>query len=85
MDIKLDIIKQHGSYIVRRVDGDYGQHAHVSSMAGCRLLIECIKKNKLPKSKYLIGSCKRLLLEDEYRMLRPGKQMYVNINKGVRQ
>jgi len=84
MDIKLSIIKQHGSYIVRRVDGEYKQHAHISSMSGCRLLIRFIRQNRLPTSKYLQGSCRRLLTEEEYSQLRPKKQRYHNINKGVR-
>ena len=84
LKVNLDIIKQHGNYIVRRTDGEYNQHAHISTMSGCRLLIDCIKRNKLPKSKYLVGSCKRLLTEGEYSQLRSSKQMYVNISKGVR-
>jgi len=84
MDIKFDIVKQHGSYIVSRVDGEYRQHAHVSTMNGCRLLIKFIHENKLPTSKYLQGSCRRLLTEEEYAKLRPKKQRYHNVNKGVR-
>ena len=84
MDIKLSIIKQHGSYIVRRVDGEYKQHAHISSMSGCQLLIRFIRQNRLPTSKYLQGSCRRLLTEEEYSQLRPKKQRYHNINKGTR-
>jgi hypothetical protein len=84
MDIKFDIVKQHGSYIVSRVDGEYSQHAHVSTMNGCRLLIKFIHENKLPTSKYLQDSCRRLLTEEEYAKLRPKKQRYHNVNKGVR-
>ena len=84
MDIKLSIIKQHGSYIVRRVDGEYKQHAHLKTMRACRELIKLISINKLPKSKYLRGSCQRLLTQEEYNQLRPSKQMYININKGCR-
>jgi hypothetical protein len=84
MDIKFDIAKQHGSYIVRRVDGEYKQHAHISTMNGCRLLIRFIRQNRLPTSTYLQGSARRLLTEDEYSQLRPRKQRYHNINKGVR-
>lgn len=29
MKVELEIIKQHGSYIVRRVGGDYSFHAHI--------------------------------------------------------
>lgn len=84
MAIKLDIIKQHGNYIVRRVDGEYSQHAHISTHKGCKILIKCIKRNKLPKSNYLKGSCKRLLTEEEYSRLRKPKDQYININKGCR-
>lgn len=84
MDIKLSIIKQHGSYIVRRVDGEYSMHAHVSTMNGCKTLISLIRQDKLPTSKYLQGSCRRLLTDDEYARLKPKRQRYININKGVR-
>lgn len=84
MQIKLDIIKQHDNYIVRRVGGDYSMHAHLSTRKGCRLLIRCIKANKLPKSDYLKGSCQRLLTKEEYNRLRKPKDQYININKGRR-
>ena len=84
MDIKLSIIKQHGSYIVSRVDGEYPMHAHISTMNGCRLLIRFIHTNRLPTSKYLQGSARRLLTDEEYSQLKPSKQRYCNVNKGVR-
>lgn len=83
MKIQFDIIKQHGSYIVRRVDGEYKQHAHISTMKGCKKLIGYIHSNTLPFSRYLQISCQRLLTEDEYRQLRK-KQRYYNVNKGVK-
>ena len=84
MQIKLSIIKQHGSYIVKRVGGDYSFHAHISTYKGCKILRDCIKKNKLPKSDYLKGSCKRLLTREEYDGLRKPKDRYNNANKGLR-
>ena len=84
LKVNLDIIKQHGNYIVRRTDGEYNQHAHISTMGGCRLLIDCVKRNKLPKSKYLVGSCKRLLTEKEYESLKKPKDCYYNVNRGIR-
>ena len=84
LNIHLEIIKQHGSYIVSRADGEYSQHAHISTMNGCQLLIRLIRQNRLPTSKYLQGSCRRLLTEDEYARLKPKKQKYINVNKGVR-
>ena len=84
LKIKLKIIKQHGSYIVKRVDADYSFHAHISTYKGCKLLMDCIRKNKLPKSDYLKGSCRRLLTREEYNRLRKPKDQYININKGCR-
>ena len=84
MDIKLEIVKQHGGYIVSRIDGEYSQHAHISSVNGCQLLIRFIRQNRLPTSTYLQGSARRLLTEDEYSQLRPKKQRYHNVNKGAR-
>ena len=84
MDIRLTIVKQHGSYIVSRVDGDHSQHAHISTMNGCQLLIKFIGHNRPPTSAYLQGSARRLLTEDEYSQLRPKKQRYHNVNRGAR-
>lgn len=81
MDIKFNIIKKHGSYIVRRIDGGYNQHAHINKYSTCKLLIKLIHANKLPTSEYLQGSCRRLLAEEEYSMLKPKKQRYFNSNK----
>jgi hypothetical protein len=78
-------IKQNSrGYIVIRRGGEYKQHAHVKKLQTCNLLIDLIAKNKLPDSQYLRGSCKRLLTEEEYSLLRPRKQMYYNSQKGVR-
>lgn len=84
LNIHLEVIKQHGSYIVSRADGEHSQHAHISTMNGCQLLIRFIKQNRLPTSKYLQGSCRRLLTEEEYGQLRAKKQRYHNVNKGAR-
>jgi hypothetical protein len=85
MDIKFDIIKNSNrGYIVKRIDGEYSQHAHIRTINGCRQLINLINAGLLPTSKYLQGSCSRLLTKDEYRRLRQKKQRYVNVNKGAR-
>lgn len=85
MKIKLTIVPQEdGKYVVRREGGTRKQHAHISTYRGCEILIECIDRNKLPRSKYLNGSCERLLTIKEYKNLKKPKQKYFNINKGVR-
>lgn len=65
-------------YVVKRKSGCYEQHAHLSSLNGCRQLIYYINKGLLPKSSYLQGSCKRLLTEVEYAGLKKPKQRYYN-------
>lgn len=85
MDIGFKIKKDSGrGYVVIRDNGLYEQHAHLSTMNGCRLLMSFVKQNRMPNSKYLQVSCARLLTEEEYKTLKPKKQQYVNVNKGVR-
>ena len=85
LQIQFDIIKDSSrGYIVKRIDGDYEQHAHVSTLNGCRLLINLIHKGMMPTSKYLQDSARRLLTEEEYKSLRQKKQRYVNVNKGMK-
>lgn len=83
MNIKFDIRKQSDNYIIIRVDGEYSQHAHLKTLEACKTVIHFINRNKLPKNKYFQTSCKRLLTEEEYERLRPLKQMYYNVNRGV--
>lgn len=84
MDIRFDIKQNSRGYIVIRVGGDYRQHSHHKTLRSCREVIKLIELGKLPKSKYLRGSCKRLLTEEEYSQLKPSKQRYYNVNKGAR-
>ena len=84
MSIEFYIRKNSHGYIVIRKNDSGFKHAHVSSMNGCRMLINLISARRLPTSKYLQVSCSRLLTEEEYRGLRQKKQRYVNVNKGVR-
>ena len=84
MKIEFEIKQNSRGYIVVRKGGLYSQHSHHKTLRSCREVIKLISINKMPKSKYLRGSCQRLLTIDEYSGLRESKQMYVNINKGVR-
>ena len=84
MKAELEIKQNSRGYILIRKHGEYSQHAHLKSLKACNDLIKLIELNKLPRGRYLKGSCKRLLTEEEYNQLRPGKQMYYNVNKGVR-
>lgn len=77
----IDFIIKHDSergYVVVRKHGAYEQHAHISTLNGCRQLIYYIHKGLLPKSSYLQGSCRRLLTYDEYNGLKRPKDRYYN-------
>jgi hypothetical protein len=84
MKIEFEIKPRNREYIVVRKGGAYIQHAHLNTMKGCKLLIRLINNYRLPDSKYLRISCQRLLTDEEYNLLRPGKEMYINVNKGVK-
>lgn len=84
MNIGFEIKQNSRGFILIRKGGEYSQHSHHKTLRSCRELIKLIELNKLPKSKYLKGSCQRLLTMEEYNQLRPSKQMYCNVNKGVR-
>lgn len=82
MKIEFMIKKNSRGYILIRLGGEYEQHAHLKTLKACHDLVKLIEGNKLPRSKYLRGSCLRLLTTEEYEQLRESKQMYVNINHG---
>lgn len=83
---RIDFTIKHDSrgYIVIRKDGTYGQHAHIRKLITCNELIRLINQRKLPINHYLQGSCRRLLTDEEYALLKPKRQRYYNVNKGVR-
>ena len=85
LKIEFEIKRNSRGYIVIRVGGEYKQHSHHKTLKSCHDLIKLIECNKLPKSKYLKGSCKRILTQEEYSQLRPSKQTYYNVGyKGGR-
>lgn len=72
-------MKDHNrGWVVVRVGFPYEYHSHLSSKQGCRQLINFIKKGVLPKSEWLIGSCRRLLTEHEFQRLKKPKDKYIN-------
>lgn len=73
-------IKKDGNrgYVVVRLNMPENFHAHVSTLNGCRILINLIDKGVLPRSKYLQESCRRILTDEEYSRLKKPKQSYYN-------
>ena len=84
MKVEFEIKRNSRGYIVVRKGGLYSQHSHHKTLRSCHEVIKLISINKLPKSKYLRGSCQRLLTVEEYNQLRESKDHYININKGIR-
>ncbi len=77
--MKFDIKQTSNGWVVSRIGGTYEQHSHHNNLYGAKLVVSFIKKRELPKSNYLKGSCKRLLTETEYLVLRnKNKKKYIN-------
>ena len=69
------VIKRDHSrgWVIIRVGYPYEFHAHLRTKQGCRQLLNFIKKGLLPKNEYLVGSCRRLLTEEEFNKLKKAK------------
>jgi hypothetical protein len=79
IDFQYHIVRDsNGGYVLIRDDFPYDCHAHLKTIHGCKIVVECIEKGKLPKNAWMVGSCKRLLTEDEFQTLRSTKQKYYN-------
>ena len=77
-------IKQNSKYFTLiRDDGVYNHHSHYQKESTCKLVIDLIHKGKLPRSKYLRESVKRLLTEEEYEQMSDKKKPKY-YNKGGR-
>lgn len=65
--------------------GNYKQHAHVLNKNTAHNLIKLLDKGLMPTSAYLKESARRLLNDEEFKMLlEKDREHYININKGVR-
>lgn len=82
MSIQFKIFKnERRDFIVKRIGGSYNQHAHLCTYDMAKQLVRMIKARRLPNSKWMRGSCKRLLTQEEYDGLKESKQRYYNHNK----
>jgi hypothetical protein len=73
-------VKRHskGGFVVVREGFPYDFHAHISTLNGCKVLLDCIESGKMPKSVWLQGSCRRLLTDKEFQELKKPKDKYYN-------
>ena len=73
-----------GYKILWREGGDHSQHAHIRDIRKVKVLIHLIENNLLPKDEYLQQSCRRLLTEEEFAILKKPKDNYNNKPKHLR-
>ena len=59
LQIDFKVIQNRNEYIVIRKRGAYEQHAHIPKKSMVKLLLSLIENNRLPKGRYLKGSCRR--------------------------
>ena len=71
-----------GGFVIIRVNGEYAQHSHVKTMAGCQQIMRLVELGLEPKQPWMQTAVRRLLTEDEYAKLKRCKEKYVN--RGVR-
>lgn len=89
-DENYKIIKTYRDYTLINLKGEEKNHAHVQKTDTCFLLIRLIKKQIVPKSKYLQNAVLRLTTDEKYiekilnkQAKNKNKQQYFNVNKGI--
>lgn len=70
-------------WLLKRVGGEYSQHAHFYTKKDAAAVRRLIDSNKYPYCKSYRIAMERLLTEKEFKRLKR-KCKYININKGVR-
>lgn len=69
-------------WLIKRVNGKYGQHAHMKCKRDAVKLRNLLDKNLMPYSDDLKVAAKRLLTDKEYKRLESGKfKAYKGIKK----
>ena len=66
-----------GGFVIIRVNGEYDQHSHVKTMAGCQQVMRLVELGLEPKQPWMQTAVRRLLTEDEYAKLKRCKDKYV--------
>ena len=88
-DDNYKIIKSYRDYTLINLKGKKENHAHVQKSDTCFLLIKLIKKQIVPKSKYLQDAVLRLTTDEKYiekilnkQAKNKNKQQYFNVING---
>lgn len=84
-DDQFRIVMGH-DFVVIRKDYPYEFHSHFHKYAGAITLVKLFYKKLQPADEYFYVAMQRITTENEFNTFSPQKrkQMYYNINKGVR-
>lgn len=88
---KLNIIDCGNYFTIININGEYDNHCHIKKYKTANMLVNLILNKRVPKSKYLRESAKRVTLDERYKQdidIKIEKDRdriyYFNPNKGVR-
>ena len=84
MNLSIVYIKDYERpWLLKRVNGEYSQHAHFFRKKDALKVRRLIDSNKYPINKEYRIAMERLLTAKEFKRLNK-KDHYINVNKGLR-
>lgn len=88
-DDNYKIINAKNEYVLINLKGEYEAHGHFKTRDVCFLIIDLIKKKRVPKSKYLREAVLRISTDEKYKekvvfkiTKDKNRTRYFNVNKG---
>lgn len=96
-DGEFEIIQDRSSLVIINRSGTYENHSHMAKrtnrngidLRDCLMVIDFVKRHKMPTSGYICKACMRLSLDDRYcealkqKIDKLIQHKYINVNKGV--
>jgi hypothetical protein len=90
-DTEYKIIHNNRDYTLVNLKGNYENHGHFCKESSCHLLIRLMRKQIVPKSRYLQNAVLRISTDEKYKQKvlnkqekLKNKQQYMNVNNGFR-
>lgn len=89
-DDEYKILNSKGDYLLCNVNAEYKCHAHLKKADTCFLLMKLIRRQIVPKSRYLQEAALRVTTDEGYikkikrkQAKERNKLQYYNVNKGT--
>ena len=86
-----EVKKDNKGYVLINTIGKYENHGHLKNLKACKKIIKLMIKNLVPYNNYWRGTVLRVSIDKSYlekvrHKIEKDKQkeMYININKGVK-